>query len=220
MIESDSTPRPLVLVMCGMAAAGKTTTAARIHAFAEGVLIRSCDVFLALGISVPDWVARTHGFTRDVDAFQRLRVAAYAEMGRRLTEALREGAHLVIIDAVHGARASREAVYATCEAFGAMPVLVWCRCDDFEETARRFERRRGREHEPEHEASDLSVYKNIADHWQDPSGDRLPDGTPVPIVVVDTMRGRLQLPEEPAAAVALIRAALGAADERVGVARA
>ena len=188
---------PAVLVMCGMPAAGKTTTAARIHAFADGVLIRSCDVFQDLGIDVPAWVVRTHGFTRDIDAFQRLRVAAYAEMVRRLTEALSAGARLVIVDAVHGARASRECVYALCERFGATPVLVWCRCDDFEEITRRFAERRGREREPEHEASDLSVYQNVADHWQDPSTDRLPGGAPVPVVIVSALAD--SLPEERAA---------------------
>ncbi len=206
--------------MCGLPAAGKTTTAARLHAFAGGVLIRSCDVFQDLGISVPEWVVRTRGFTREVDAFQRLREAAYAEMARRLAAALSEGARLVIVDAVHGARATRVGVYALCERFGATPVLVLCRCDDFEEITRRFARRRGHEHEPEHEASDLSVYKNIADHWQDPSSDRLPSGAAVPIVTFDTLRQRLLVPDHPVAAVALIRAALSASGERVEVARA
>jgi predicted kinase len=203
-----------------MPAAGKTTTAARIHAFAGGVLIRSCDVFLDLGIDVPAWVVRTHRFTRDVEAFQRLRVTAYAEMARRLTDALSAGARLVIVDAVHGARTSREPVYALSQRFSATPVLVWCRCDDFEEITRRFAQRRGREREPEHEASDLSVYQNVAAHWQDPSTDRLPSGAPVPVVTVDTLRGRLLLPDGPAAVVALIRDALSAADQRLDVARA
>jgi len=201
-------------------AAGKTTTAARLHAVAGGVLIRSCDVFEDLGISVPEWVVRTRGFTREVDAFQRLREAAYAEMARRLTAALSEGARLVVVDAVHGARAAREGVYALCARFGATPVLVWCRCDDFEEITRRFARRRGREHEPEHEASDLSVYQNIVDHWQDPSTDRLPSGAAVPVVTFDTLQGRLLLPDGPAAPVELIREALSASGERVEVTRA
>jgi predicted kinase len=197
-----------VIVMCGMAGAGKTTAAARIHAFAGGVLIRSCDVFLDLGISVPEWVVRTRGFTREVDAFQRLREAAYVEMARRLGAALSDGARLVIIDAVHGAWASREGVYAVCARFRAEPVLVLCRCDDFEEITRRFALRRGREHEPEHEASDLSVYQNIADHWEDPSSDTLPGGAPVPLVVFDTLRGELRVPDAPVASVDLIRRAL------------
>ena len=203
-----------------MPASGKATTAARIHAFADGVLIRSCDVFLDLGIDVPAWVARTHGFTRDVAAFQQRRRAAYAEMARRLTEALSAGARLVIVDAIHGARASRERVYALCQRFGATPVLVWCRCDDFDEITRRFAQRRGREREPEHEASDLSVYQNAADHWEDPSADRLPSGTRVPLVIVDTLRGPLHLPEKPDDIVALIRDALSAADDRLEVTRA
>jgi predicted kinase len=194
-----------------MPASGKTTTAARIHAAAGGALVRSCDVFADLGINVPEWVGRTHGFTRDVDSFQRLRVAAYREMAGRITAALEEGTPLVIVDAVHGARASRDGVYALALRFEATPVLVWCRCDDFEEITRRFAARRGREHVPEHEASDLSVYQNISDHWQDPSRDRLPDGTPVPTVVFDTLRQRLQLPAGPAGTVALIRDALGVA---------
>jgi predicted kinase len=200
-----------MLVMCGMPTSGKTTTAARIHAAGGGVLVRSCDVFADLGINVAEWVARTHGFTRAVDDFQRLRVAAYVEMSRRITAALADGARLVIVDAVHGARASRDGVYGLAARFGAMPVLVWCRCDDFEEVTRRFAARRGHEHIPEHEASDLSVYRNISDHWQDPSNDRLPDGTPVPTVIYDTFRERLVVPAEPAETVALIRDALDTA---------
>jgi predicted kinase len=197
--------------MCGMPTSGKTTTAGRIHAAAGGVLVRSCDVFVDLGIDVPAWVARTHGFTRDVERFQELRVAAYVEMSRRITAALASDARLVIVDAVHGARASRDGVYALATRFGAAPVLVWCRCDDFEEVTRRFAARRGREHVPEHEASDLSVYKNISDHWQDPGHDRLADGRAVPTVVYDTLRERLVLPDEPADVVALIRDALDTA---------
>src|SRR5262245_13620298 len=195
--------------MCGMPAAGKTTAAARLHAVGDGVLIRSCDVFQDLGIDVPAWVTRTQGFTHDVDAFQRLRVAAYVEMGRRVADALARGRSPVIVDAVHGARASREGVYALCERFGVTPVVVWCRCDDMDEIARRLAARRGREHEPEHEASDLSVYKNVADHWQDPTADRQPGGAPVPLAILDTQRQRLILPEGPAAAVELLRAAFG-----------
>jgi predicted kinase len=204
--------------MCGMPAAGKTTTATRIHHVAGGVLIRSCDVFQDLGIDLPAWVERTHGFSRDVDAFQRLRDAAYAEMARRLTAALSGGAALVIVDAVHGARASRHGVYTICDRFGATPVLVWCRCDDPDEIARRFASRRGREREPEHEASDLSIVKNIIDHWQDPSTDRTPTGEPVATVVFDTLRQRLVLPQQPAAA--LVRDALGVPGDRLEVASA
>jgi predicted kinase len=217
MIERHPPPRPAVLVMCGMPASGKTTTAARIHAVAGGALVRSCDVFADLGINVPEWVGRTHGFTRDVERFQLLRVAAYREMARRTTAALEAGTGLVIVDAVHGARASRDGVYALALRFGATPVLVWCRCDDFEEITRRFAARRGREHVPEHEASDLSVYRNISDHWQDPSSDRLPDGAPVPTVIFDTLRQRLVLPAEPKDTVALVGDALRVVRDALGV---
>ena len=39
--------------MCGLPASGKTTTAERWHARLGGVLIRSCDVYQALGILPP-----------------------------------------------------------------------------------------------------------------------------------------------------------------------
>ena len=54
---------PSVLVMCGLPASGKTTAAERIHLHSGGVLVRSCDVYRSLGISLPDWVKRTDGFT-------------------------------------------------------------------------------------------------------------------------------------------------------------
>ncbi len=59
-----------------------------------GMLIRSCDVYADLGISLPAWVERTAGFTRDVSAYDAARDAAYAEMGRRLTQALEAGRRL------------------------------------------------------------------------------------------------------------------------------
>jgi predicted kinase len=54
--------------MCGLPASGKTTTAERSHRRLGGALIRNCDVYQALGISLPDWVRRTRGFTVNVEA--------------------------------------------------------------------------------------------------------------------------------------------------------
>jgi hypothetical protein len=48
--------------------------------------------------------------------------------------------------------------------------------------ARRFRARSGREHEPPNEASDLSVFRDIARRWTDPAADRLPEGR-LPIVI-------------------------------------
>lgn len=175
-----------VVLMCGLPASGKTTTAERIHASAGGVLIRSCDVFADLGISLPDWVRKTRGLTQDVRAYERVRDEAYREMARRLERALGAGEPFVIVDAVHGEGDKREAVYRVCAAFGAAPLVLWCRCDDFEETTRRFARREGREHDGPSEASDLSVFRHIASLWKDPVGDRLPTGQDVPVAIVDT----------------------------------
>jgi predicted kinase len=182
-----------VIMLCGLPASGKTTTAGRLHAVAGGALIRSCDVFRALGISLPEWVRRTRGFTVDVAEYDRVRDQAYREMERRLDERLRAGSRLVIVDAVHGEADKRQAVYETCRARGAAPVLVWCRCADPAEIARRFEIRRGRAAEPENEASDLSVFRDIERRWTDPSADRLADGSPLPIVTYDTRDGALAL---------------------------
>src|SRR5260370_380754 len=68
-----------VIMMCGLPASGKTTTAARLHATLGGVLIRSCDVYRDLGISLPEWVRRTRSFTEGVEAYLSLRDAAYRE---------------------------------------------------------------------------------------------------------------------------------------------
>src|SRR5215470_6201972 len=133
--------RALVVLMCGLPAAGKTTTAERLHAGLGGVLIRSCDVYQELGISLPDWVQRTRGFTHDVTAYEQARDAAYVRMLSLLECNLTVGAKIVIIDAVHGEPAKRRAVFRVCAAFGADPLLVWCRCDDRKETERRIMRR-------------------------------------------------------------------------------
>lgn len=183
-----------VLLMCGLPASGKTTTAGRIRARAGGVLIRSCDVYQALGISLPDWVRRTRGFTRDVAAYERERDRAYGEIARRLEAALGSTRELVVVDAVHGERAKRQAMYRLCRAHGRTPALVWCRCEDWAEVGRRFARRRGREADPENEASDLAVYQHIAGLWEDPRD----DPEPVSIVIYDTVRGELR-PERGAA---------------------
>ena len=182
-----------VVLLCGLPAAGKTTSAARLHAHAGGTLIRSCDVFAALGISVAGWVERTRGFAAGAGAYEALRDRAYVEMARRLDAALQVPPGPVIVDAAHVERAKREAVYEVCLRRGARPAILWCRCDDEAEIARRLERRRGRESEPEHEASDVSVVRHLAGLWEDPRADRLPGGAPVEIVTHDTRHGRVDL---------------------------
>jgi len=176
--------------MCGLPASGKTTTAERIHASAGGVLIRSCDVYRSLGISLPDWVRRTEGFTRSLEAYERERDRAYVEMAHRLEQALASRAPLVIVDAVHGEWAKRQVVYRVCETLEAMPILVWCQGASCETIQRRFELRRGQEEQadPRNEASDFSVFRHIAGLWEDP----MADPVSVPTVVYDTWRDELR----------------------------
>lgn len=170
-----------VILMCGLPASGKTTTAGRLHRALGGVLIRSCDVYADLGISLPAWVRRTQGFTRDVAAYERERDRAYLEMARRLDDALAQRARPVIVDAVLGEPDKRRAMCGIARRRGAEPVLLWCRCDGIEEVRRRFAARAGRDAMPEHEAADLSVLRHIQTLWEDPSDD-------APIVVYDTLR--------------------------------
>jgi len=168
--------------MCGLPVSGKTTTAGRLHAVLGGRLIRSCDVYQRLGICLPDWVAKTRGFTEAVDAYEQVRDRAYEEMARLLEESLAAGETLVILDAVHCERDKRAVVFDLCHRYAAAPVLVWCRCNDPGETERRLVARRGREAEPEREASDVSVYRHIASLWDDPVEDDLT----IDIAVYDT----------------------------------
>lgn len=172
------------------------------------MLIRSCDVYQELGISLPDWVRRTRGFTVDVGAYDQVRDRAYEVMARRLEASLPESS-LVILDAVYGERAKRDAVYAICRSRGAAPTLLLCRCHDPGEVARRFEARRGQETIPEHEASDLCVFHDIARRWEDPLSDRWLDGGAPPAVLFDTLGGALSpLNAGGVAALALLREAL------------
>jgi predicted kinase len=175
---------------CGLPASGKTTAAGRLHATLGGVLIRSCDVYRALGISLPRWVEATRGFTVGVAGYERVRDLAYDEMARRLREALGGGAPRVILDAVHGEADKRAVVYATCRAHEASIVLVWCRCDDPAEVARRIRARHGREAEPEHEAADLSVLRHLGGLWVDPTPE-IPGPSPLTILVYDTCASRV-----------------------------
>src|SRR2546423_4754875 len=184
-------------MMCGLPASGKTTTAARLHATLGGFLIRSCDVYRDLGISLPEWVRRTDGFTEGVVAYERLRDAAYREMARRLQVGLDSGASPIVVDAVHGEADKRAAVYATCRAHGASPALVWCRCDDPAEIERRLRSRQGRELEPEHEAADASVVRHLTGLWTDPTSDAT-----IPVVVYDTLTSRIVGRLGPTAALA------------------
>ena len=184
-------------MMCGLPASGKTTTAARLHAALGGLLIRSCDVYRDLGISLPEWVRRTHGFTEGVAAYERLRDAAYVEMARRLQTGLKDGVAPIIVDAVHGEPEKRAAAYAACRAHGASPALVWCRCDDPAAIERRVRLRQGRELEPEHEAADASVVRHLTGLWTDPTSD-----VAIPIVVYDTLTSRIVGRLGPTAALA------------------
>jgi predicted kinase len=174
--------------MCGLPASGKTTLAAQLHRRLGGTLIRQCDVYARLGIDLRAWVRRTEGFSREVDAYERVRDAAYADMLRQLHAALARESAAVIVDAVHGEAAKRRALYEACATYGRAAVAVWCRCDDADEVRRRFSARAGLD-TPEHEADDLSVYRHILSLWEPPTGDRLPDGSPVAVAVYDSVRG-------------------------------
>src|SRR5262249_26845119 len=80
-----------------------------------------------------------------------------------------------------------------CHAWRATPVVVRCHCDDPAEVARRIRVRSGREHEPPNEASDLSVFRDIARRWSDPTDDRLPDGRTPPLIAYDTVTGAVEV---------------------------
>jgi predicted kinase len=123
-------------------------------------------------------------------------------MARRLREALATDEGMVILDAVHGERTHRQTVRRVSEQGGAATVMVLCCCDDLQEIERRFASRRGREREPECEASDLAVYRDIRRRWQDPAADR-PAWS---IIAVDTCRGTVSPPAEPAVATRIAAA--------------
>ncbi|MBI4593246.1 MAG: ATP-binding protein [Candidatus Rokubacteria bacterium] len=199
-----------VVLLCGLPASGKTTAAHRFQAAAGGALVRSCDVYQALGIDLGAWVRRTQGFTREVAAYERARDRAYVEMARRLERHLAAGEPLVILDAVHGERAKREVIYQFCRTHGARPTLLWCRCDDLGEVRQRIAARHGRT-EPEHEADDLSVFRHIQGLWEDPWTDPPVAGGAVPVVSYDSLTGDLSHARgAPSPVVELIAAALAA----------
>jgi predicted kinase len=174
-----------VVMMCGLPASGKTTTAGLLHTHAGGVLIRSCDVYADLGIRLPDWVERTRGFTVNVHEYDQMRDRAYEEIAWRLATSL-DTAALVILDAVYGERAKRAAIYTICQRRGVEVGLVHCRCDDARQITRRFDARRGRETTPEHEASDRSIFHDIERRWEDPRRDLLSGRAPA-VITVDTL---------------------------------
>jgi predicted kinase len=186
---NDHARRATAVMMCGLPASGKTTTAMRLHAELGGDLIRSCDIYRELGIVLPEWVRRTAGFTTSVSDYDSVRDRAYAEMARRADLSLARGVALVIIDAVHGERVKRQRLYEICAARRAAPILVECRCDDFEEVQRRFRAREGHETDPQQEASDLSVFRDIRRRWESPVEDTLSAGARPNILIYDTLNG-------------------------------
>jgi predicted kinase len=191
MTRDGVSARGSVVMMCGLPASGTTTTAESLHGYTGGVLIRSCDVYKELGISLPDWVRRTAGFTRDVTAYEQVRDAAYARMLSLVKEHLTAGSRFVIVDAVHGESVKRRAVFDVCAAHEADPLLLWCRCEDRSVIERRLGMRRGREAEPEREASDWSVFEHLTRLWEAPFHERS-QSSAVPILSYDTWLGRLR----------------------------
>lgn len=179
----------MLVMMCGLPASGKTTSAMLLHHKLGGLLIRSCDIYETLGIVVPDWVRRTKGFTVNLSEYDRLRDEAYAQMWLRVDKELAVGTTLIIVDFAHPDLDKRHTLYTICLDRGAVPVIVLCQCDDFEEVRRRFSGRRGREGDPEHEASDLSIFDDIRRRWQSPVTDLLANGRPPTIIMYDTMSG-------------------------------
>lgn len=187
--DTSSTTASAIIIMCGLPASGKTTTAMRLHAGLGGQLIRSCDVYQELGIVLSQWVEHTQRFTVDVAAYDRVRDEAYDVIAKRVDAGLEAGLPLIIVDAVYGEWDKREQLYEICRLRRARPTIVLCRCDELEEIRRRFLTRQGREREPEHEASDLSVFQDIARRWQSPVNDVLSDGTRPTILTYDTLAG-------------------------------
>ncbi len=88
--------------------------------------------------------------------------------------------------------------------------LLWCRCEDHAKIECRLSLRRGRESEPECEASDWSVFEHLARCWEAPSEEWCGS---VPVLSYDTRRGRLQwLRRASRPLSALIENALGHGD--------
>lgn len=204
--------RAITVMMCGLPASGKTTTAMRLHARLGGCLIRSCDIYQELGIVLPEWVERTAGFTINVSDYDIVRDRAYAEMARRADLSLANGTPLVIIDAVHGERAKRQRLYEICAARRAAPILVECRCDDFDEVQRRFRAREGYETDPQHEASDLSVFRDIERRWETPAEDHVATDARPSMLMYDTLNGRVaRMPDPQLPILEHIEAVLSAA---------
>ena len=185
----DGCDRPMLIMMCGLPASGKTTSSARLHASLGGVLIRSCDIYQELGIVVSEWVQRTKRFTAEIEKYNLLRDKAYLRMAGRAKEELEAGNSPVIIDFAHPDLEKRCKLYEVCLSCGATPVIVLCQCNDLEEVQRRFCARRGREAEPENEASDLSVFEDMRRRWQSPLFDVLSDGNRPTIIKYDTVVG-------------------------------
>ena len=67
------------------------------------------------------------------------------------------------------------------------------RCDDPAEVTRRLRERQGREREPPHEASDVSVFHDISRRWRDPAEDRLPDGRAPTVITYETRTGAVSV---------------------------
>lgn len=190
-------PESNLVIMCGLPASGKTTTSVRLCAQLGGVLIRSCDIYQELGIVVSEWVSRTKGFTVGLGEYDRLRDLAYDRMAIRVDEFLTNRSSWVFVDFAHPDLNKRMVLYELCAGCRAHAVVLLCQCDDFREVQRRFSARRGREAQPEHEASDLSVYKDIQRRWQSPVSDVLSDGTRPTLLLHDTLAGTIAVLNAP-----------------------
>lgn len=171
---------PLVVMMHGVTAAGKTTMSKYLARALPATRLSTSEVKRAAGAS-----AAQQGDDR--------RDEAYVEVARCLKESLATGGSFVL-DGTYALRRWREPIYRMCRELKVHLHIAYCVCDDDDEIQRRItDRKRRAPKSPDSEADRFFFYVSEKHHFEELLADDFSQGGPESIIVIDTFRGTLNV---------------------------
>ncbi len=165
----------MVVIMSGLQACGKSTTAKVICRSTGFVLIANHHIRQQLPTK-DELFAPSHTLMVEDLAF----AMAEAELSRSRS---------VVLDGMHITRRSRQRAYALALKYNAIPLVIECICPDIEEIRRRVENRAGNG-DPEAEGNKMEYYWRTKALQESIGDDVLASGLRPAVITFDTLNNR------------------------------